>query len=248
MQIVCNDRGGLFGSGFTVKFIWKNIPLFIFYLFLIDLAIPLAYLLNHYVGEPSYTITNLLDLDGEGNLPSWYSTIQLFLVSLLTGVFAARNFDRSRMDAWFLILFPMVFLLLSLDETAQIHESLGKISDVLLPGGSRKGTAFGGTGIWVFLLGVPFTVGFFFLLYSIRGYFIRVPRALGKFIVGISIFLFGATMLELLSNISVGQHDFSSIQIFSEELFEMIGETVMVWAAYDLLVAYGFTLRGPDRT
>lgn len=46
----------------------------------------------------------------------------------------------------------MLLLLLSLDEVAQIHEWFGKLSDQCFFGGSRVGTSFSQTGLWMVAL------------------------------------------------------------------------------------------------
>jgi hypothetical protein len=98
------------------------IPVRVF--FAIDLGFGILYLLTSLGGQDSL-LTRFLDLDRESNLPTWYSTIQWFCAASLLGVFAIRNFSFSQRKSWLLLALPLVFLGLSLDEMAQIHEKLG---------------------------------------------------------------------------------------------------------------------------
>ena len=65
---------------------WKlirraQIPALILIFFMIDLALGMAYILNELAGRPYVRLTAFLDLGKEGNLPTWYSSIQWFCVA-----------------------------------------------------------------------------------------------------------------------------------------------------------------------
>lgn len=68
-----------------------------------------------------FGLSPLLNVDGEGNLPAWLSSMTLFvcaLVALSLGTGAADPGEGRR--GWLLMAF--VLLLLSMDEGAQLHE------------------------------------------------------------------------------------------------------------------------------
>ena len=192
---------------------------------------------DHPVGE----LSSFIDLNGEQNLPAWYSSIQWFCVTALLGIFAVRNFRFSHPSSWLLLTLPPVFLLLSLDEIAQIHEWLGNKSDALLPGASRAGTPFFHTGIWMFLLGLPFLILFNMLVLSTRVYFRRAPGALMKLLLGMAIMLGGSIGIETLHNFVEPGSLFGTLQILFEELCEMVGATIILWGSYEILHSHGFT-------
>src|SRR5687767_14324038 len=110
-----------------------RVPPFILVLFIIDMALGLSYLTNELVRRPYAILTVFLDFDGEGNLPTWYSSIQWFCVSTFMGLFAHSNFSIAQRKSWLLPALPLLFLAFSLDEVAQTHEWLGQKSDILLP-------------------------------------------------------------------------------------------------------------------
>jgi hypothetical protein len=66
----------------------------------------------------------LVDLDGEGNLPAWFSSFQLALISLSLWLLAFQHPKPDRPSRSFFALPASLFLLWSADETAQMHERL----------------------------------------------------------------------------------------------------------------------------
>jgi hypothetical protein len=199
-----------------------------------DFALVLAYGINLFI-SPMYSKTyELLNLNGEANLPTWFSSMQWFYAAVLFGHFSYRNFKRNDVRTWWLALLALMFLMLSLDEVAQVHEWLGSRSDALLPGGTRNDTVFHQTGFWIVLLGVPFLVVFLAIAVSIRRYLSQSPGAFAKLVIGMGIMLFGSLVVEAMANFVVARSMLHAVQISFEELFEMVGITTIVWAGYQL--------------
>lgn len=221
----------------------KKIPALILLFLLCDLVVALAYLLNLGLHQPLHKLNLLLDLDGEANLPTWYSSMQLFLTACFLTIFAYHNFDKSKKVSWMLLLWPLIFVGLSMDEVAQIHEWLGGKSDALLPGGTRAHTIFQSTGIWMFWLGIPFFLCMLGLIRSFKKYLGGKTPVVTKLLIGLLIFAGAAIGVEMLANFvpnaSLGHH----VEIFCEELGEMLGETFFLWAAYELLAASQIVFR-----
>jgi hypothetical protein len=213
-----------------------KMPLFIKYFVMADFALAFIYLFNIWVlGKPFRFLTRMIDLDGESNLPSWYSSVQLFLVAILWSVFTYEKFKREEKRSWVLLFIPALFFMFSFDEIAQIHEWIGWNSDILLPSGSRSETLFSKTGIWMFLMLPPLLVLVFLLALNLRR-FLDMPRNISCMLaVGFFIFIGSATGTEILSNLFIGDGMASSLQIALEEPGEMLGVTIMLWATGDLL-------------
>ena len=93
-----------------------------------------------------------------------------------------------------------MFLALSLDEVAGIHEAIGGRSDALLPGGDRDNIVFDQTGIWFVLLGVPFVVGLALGYVAVRPWLTGTRDGLIRLVAGMIVFLIGAIGIEILSN------------------------------------------------
>lgn len=161
-----------------------RVPALILVLFIIDIALGLGYIFNELLRRPYWKLTALLDLNREGNLPTWYPSIQWFCVAIFLGLFAHRNFSLRQKRSWLLVVVSLLFLVLSLDEVAEIHEWLGQEVDVLLPGGTRHNTLVHSTGIWMLAIGVPFLALFIVLISSIKIYFQGAPDALLKILWG----------------------------------------------------------------
>lgn len=217
----------------------KRIPTIVKYFLVADFALLLFYIANQVVGAPFDKLTRLLDLNGETSLSNWYSAIQLACVAALTGLFAFRNVHTGQIRTWPLLLLPLFFIALSIDESVQIHEWLGEKSDALLPGNSRENTFFKETGIWMFLFGIPIFAGFLSVTYILRRYFRTVPSVLPKLLLGVAIFVTGATLIETLSNLVKWDSVWYHLEIVCEEGCEMLGVTIILWAFHDLLLGYG---------
>jgi hypothetical protein len=211
-----------------------NPPILIVILYLGDLALVLAYGINLFFARMYSRLYEFLNLNGEANLPTWFSSMQWFYAAVLFGHFSYRNFKRSDIRTWWLALLAVMFLVLSLDEVAQIHEWLGSRSDALLPGGTRNNTVFHQTGFWIVLLGVPFLVVFLAIAVSIRRYLSQSPGAFTKLVMGMGLMLFGSLVVEAMANFVVHRSMLHAVQISFEELFEMLGITTIVWAGYQL--------------
>ena len=227
----------------------RNIPAIIIVFFIADIMFGLIYLFLYKYGDPlpNHTLIKLFDLDGEANLPAWYSSMQLFGVSILLGVFAYYNFNKYNFHSWTLVLLAVLFFILSADEVAQMHERMGKIIDILFPEYSRNENFFKNTGIWMFLIGIPFIVVLIFLLKSSWIYFRNYKDISIRLIVGIIIWLFGALVAESFSNLwEQGTKSFI-VEVYIEESCEMIGVTFILWASYSLIAKNKFMRLKTDK-
>lgn len=225
---------------------YARIPAFVPVLFIINLALGLAYVVDYLIGRPYRPLTVFLDLNGECNLPTWYSSIQWFAVAAMLGMFAMRNVSHASRRSWLLLALPLIFLAFSLDEVAQIHEAVGKRSDALFIG-DRAQSMFSRTGIWMFVIGLPFAALLVTLILLTRDFFSHAPGALVKAMVGIGILFVGAMGIELLRNWAAPDTAFDVMQAFLEEFCEMTGSTIVLWGSYELLGGDGAPFRPETR-
>ena len=217
-----------------LKEFFNSIPPIIKVFFIVDISFCLLYLLNGMIDHPIKKLTHLLDLNGETSFSAWFSSIQFFCVFIFYSIFCFYKIKENK-KALLLVCFPLVFLLMSADESVQIHEWIGTKSDMFFESGTREGTAFHNTGIWVFLVGIPFFTGFIWFCFVTKKY-INKPSSLKKLILGMIVMLSGALGFELLSNFI--NHAYLPIEIAFEEGFEMMGVTIMLWAAYELAIDF----------
>ena len=206
-------------------------PIQIAVFFAIDVTLLVLYSLDAALAEPlGAFFSYLVDLNSERNLPSWYSSVKLFLVGYLILLHAYSLVEVNRNGAYMMLLLAPMLLFMSIDETVGIHERIGVASDVFLPGQDRANSVFPATGIWMFVLLLPAFVLILSILRRLRSRVMPV-HAYRVFVSGLVIFVVSAGGIEMLSNFA-NDGALSFLQIASEEFGEMIGATLMLWAAY----------------
>jgi hypothetical protein len=205
-----------------------------------DFAFALINWANFTIGQPIHELNVLLDLDGEQNLPTWYSSIKLFAIAACLGLLAW--IERSSKGSLLFAALALVFLGFSADEIIQAHEALGERLDDLLPGGDRRNTVFVETGIWMFVLGLPAIAAITLLFWYGRSVLRMAPAAFTKCLVGLAVFAAGALGMETLSNFTVPGSAAQLAQVTVEELLEMLGATILLWGCVDLLQAWNVRL------
>ena len=95
-------------------------------------------------------LTPLFDLNQENNVPTWYSGIMLFTTAAALGVVAvAKSHARAPFARHWMVL-AFIFVYMSLDELAHIHEKWGPLLETSL-GGLRDPQVMGGAlrNLWV---------------------------------------------------------------------------------------------------
>jgi hypothetical protein len=166
-------------------------------------------------------LARLFDLDGEGNVPAWFSSVTLFLHAVLLAIIGLAEQRRRASYAWHWLFLAVVFAGLSLDEAVGLHE----LSAVPLR------DAFHTRGVLYFAWVIP---GAGFVAVMGIAYF-RFVRALpplsrrGVLLAG-SLYVGGALGLELVGAtlVSAGLKDsvFYSLAVLTEETLEMSGVVV----------------------
>ena len=200
-----------------------------------EILLVFLYIGNWTVGRPYTKLNHLTDLDGEASICCWFSVVQLSLVAMITSVIAFARFDRNKLISWTIIGIPVIFFLLSMDEHIQIHEWLGVRSDVFLKGGSRLNTPYRKTGIWAFLIGIPFMAFFLTYIYLLKKYVGSIFN-FRIFTFGTLVFLGGAMTHDMFNNIYPDTNTLSGIIIISlEEFLEMFGITIILAGMLDTL-------------
>ena len=210
----------------------RTVPKFIFVLFACQLVLCLLYVhaANFSVHHSWY---RLVDLSGENNLPTWFSSFQLTLVAMMFTLFFVGKSQRGE-QAWAMLIAAAGFLLLSLDETAELHERIGGMSDALLPGGDRDNTSLHRTGIWMFVLAPVALICFWLWWRNAQPYLVGF-KGKGKLILGLITFVAAATVPEFFSNF-VEWGPWMHLAIAIEEIGEMAGITIFLWGVFELCV------------
>lgn len=167
-----------------------------------------------------YHATQIFSLTHEGNIPTWYSSLLLFGVAVLSFVIA-RSTEKPAWGWWGLAL---LFLYLTLDEAAAIHETF--------TGPMRR--AFDLDGYlhfgWV-VVGVPFVL---VMAAVFIPFVLRLPRYTQRTITAAAVvYLGGALGIEMISANLWSLNDGTSLLYSAvgtvEELCEMLGAIIMIY-------------------
>ncbi len=182
-----------------------------------------------------YFLAQAFNVDGEGNIPTFYSFLGLLFSSLLLGVIAyAKSLDSCRYKHHWKIL-SFIFLYLSLDEVSQWHEKLVNPMRSLI----------NATGLLYFSWVVPmgFLVAIFLLSYS--KFLFHLPVSTRKlFVAAGALYIGGAIGAEMLGGDIVYTTGGSSetlpylIVATIEELLEMLGIVVFIHALISYIKTY----------
>ncbi|MGB3681953.1 MAG: hypothetical protein WA990_05650 [Rubrobacteraceae bacterium] len=175
----------------------------------------------------------LFELDSDQNIPTWYSSSMLLICAGLLAIIAAaarRNIYRIQ---W--IGLSLIFLYLSADEAASIHEKMSPAVERLIPISGFSDYA------WIFLY-APLVL-IFALAYL--GFLRALPAETKHlFILAGSLYVAGALGMEAIDGTYASIYGSSNV-VYSllthiEEVLEMLGVVVFF---YSLLLYISFYVR-----
>lgn len=191
----------------------------------IDLALVVAYLLTR-TWLNSAELTRLFDLDGEGNIPAWFSSVQLFAIAVAFGLAAMNPLHERGGWSGFLAVCGGGFGLLSVDEAAGIHEQVNRVLKRVdwwphFPSGR---------GFWIFAYGTA-GLGMLALMWRpVVRFFRQHGRDATAIAVGMSVLVGGAFGVETIGYEWVGldgPERWQIAQVAAEEFMEMLGATLV---------------------
>jgi hypothetical protein len=192
----------------------------------VDLALVLTdATLTHLRGQAP----NLFDLNGEANIPTWWSSAQLLVSGSLMALVAFSNRRRDH-RSWSLAALAGLVILLSVDETACFHERLGSLVDSFL---DPRRDVLPKTGYWPFAVGLPAAAFVVWIAATCSSFLAGAKHSAARFVFALMVFFGGAVGVELLNN--VGSDALRHLMIELEEGLEMIGGSLLVWSALDLV-------------
>jgi len=204
------------------KEVFIKMVYFILFLLLANIT---GIVFKFYVGHDYiYGLVPLFDFDAEKNIPTLYSSFAIIIASMFLAVIAlAQKKQRESWVPW--IGLSVIFLFLSIDEVASIHERLVE------PVRETLNTS----GLLYFAWVIPYggAVGIFFICYL--KFLIDLPRKIMiLFVASGLIFVSGAIGFELLGGMHVElygrENIIYSIYYTCEEFLEMIGIATFIYA------------------
>jgi hypothetical protein len=186
----------------------------------------------------------------EGNMPTYYSSFLLGAASFL--LYIIFKTDEKKSTRW--LLLSLIFLFLSVDELAQLHENFAN------PLGAKLESYFGRMPsylAWGWI--IPYAI-----ITLVAGlYFLRFVITLPKktrnlFISSGCLYVFAALILEMLEahfEIRYGSENLYNKLLYpTEEILEMIGVIIFIYALLDYLrgnrkrSSFFFVIKRPDKS
>ena len=136
---------------------------------------------------------DLVNLDKEANLPTWYSSAKLLALGALAWWFAVAADGPRRAErraCWYVA--AAGFLLLSMDQTAQVHERAGRALMGTAIGDGIRGLALGGDALkdaygWVVLALPLMLAALYFAVSFFREEFRHDGRTLAWLLAGLAL-------------------------------------------------------------
>jgi hypothetical protein len=201
-------------------------------------------------------IARLFDLNEEANIPTWFSSSLWLLAAFVALAIFQTHRDRGFPNGGFWLGMVPLFLFLSTDEAAELHELVGRLLGQPL----EESAVLKFTYAWVFFgLGLLLLVGLLYLRFLFRlERHIRVLIVLSALV-----FVTGAVAVEsvgaavdmgTLANFPLGQS--WRRMIILEELLEMMGVILLVHtllrvialdhAPYTAAASHKMRLSGPE--
>ncbi len=195
----------------------------------------LNYLIPAFAGSDSQIRTlDLFDVGEEGSLPSWFSTVNLFFSAMLLFLVYRDSVRQNFRHKTYWLLLAVSFFVLSLDESAELHERLERFQ-----GFASSVAPVLATHAWVLYGSI---IAFIFFLVFIP--FLRMihKRTAVLFVISGAIFLLGSLGLEFVGAImrytGIAEADdlIYKIRRVFEEGFEMYGIAIFNYAIFRELI------------
>lgn len=172
----------------------------------------------------------LFNLDGENNLPAWFSSVQLGLIAALCLLAASRCEGKEGPRPSFFVIAALGFLFLSADEALCIHERITRLEHVFpwLP-------AIKNHGRWMPVYGVIALGILVWVWRDARSLWKARPRTVRCAIFGAATFLTGAVVMEVLSYKFLSRTRYYTTGVLLEELLEMVGAGIVLYSTARVL-------------
>ncbi|SIR15701.1 multidrug transporter [Pontibacter lucknowensis] len=215
----------------------RKLAVIIFVLLLADIAGILLDSVLHYESRLTRILMYYFTFNGESNIPAFFSSVMLLAASGLLFL-VHRQHKHSVQETytrhWFIL--GCIFLFMAIDENTQIHE---RVADFVRP---RLATDLSGMLHWAWV--VPYSVLTLAVVAYFIGFVLRLPAYTRNLILlSGALFVGGALGLEFFEGYLYKRygldHLYNRILYCLEELMEMSGVALFIYALLDYLTRYG---------
>ncbi len=185
---------------------------------------------NYLLTEAIESFVRLFTLHGEGNIPTWYASSTLLLCAILL---ASITIDKRMNNGRYVYhwgALSLIFLYLSVDEAAMLHEMAIKPMRSL----------FSTSGLFYYAWIIPGSIAIFGFVLAYLTFLVHLPKKTRLlFIAAGAIYVVGAIGLESVSGLHINADGtwgitYELITIF-EELFEMLGIVIFIYTLLDYI-------------
>lgn len=186
---------------------------------------------DHYlINEALESYIRLFSLDKEANIPTWYSSLLLFFASITLILISVLSSTKGELYVSHWAILSLIFLLLSVDETAIIHEMLVKAMRM----------AFNTTGYLYYGWVIPGALFVVAIAFAYRKFLFALPSSTRiQIIIAGAIYVGGALGFESISGKIAetnGDSGFAYNALTTlEEACEMLGVIVFIFALLQYL-------------
>ena len=178
------------------------------------------------INDPNkFDFIRLLDFDYEGNLPSIYSMLAILCCSLTLFLIANAKKQADQPFQFHWLLLGWVFLFLSIDEGAAVHEEIGDLTELFVDA----------SGFLYFPWVIPYVTMVVVLTAFYFRFLLHLPKpTLIRFIIAAGLFLTGAVGIEIFSareaDINGTETILYSALYTMEEICEMVAMVIFLHA------------------
>ena len=205
--------------------------------FLIFIALVLIFIhcvilgIYYYIGNPDkFDFVRMFDLDMERNVPTLFSSLILAISSFLFYLLSRSPKEQKKGSRKYWLGLSFVFIFLSFDESAKIHEKLGDFTEQFVDASG--------------FLHYPWVISYSILVLILAAFYLRFflkmeKKVFWSFIGAAVMFLGGAIGFELLGANESSQHGTATV-LYSvlytiEESLEMFGVIYLIHILLGLL-------------
>ena len=173
---------------------------------------------------------NLFDLDHEANIPTWFSSLLLYSISILLVLITMLVTTSRGRGRWHWAALALIFVMLSLDEAVSIHER------TIVP----IRNTFGLSGALYFAWVVPAAILLLVFALSYLPFVLALPRrSRWRFVLAGTVYVSGALGVEMIGGAYASAHGQNNhvyaLITSGEETLEMIGLAIFIYALADYI-------------
>ncbi len=182
---------------------------------------------RHAYSRTAKNIIRWFDFNLESNVPTWFSVIILAFTALLFFIIYTQKKNNNTKGAHYWLTLCFIFIFISVDESVQVHEEVAKIV--------RPSVTNNVSGLLYWAWVIPYGIfAIAAVLYFMRFVLSLPAQTRNLFFLAGGMYIFGALILELAEGhfyVKYGlDHIYNRILYFIEELCEMGGVTVLIYA------------------